>query len=95
MYRMLKPGGIVYNLEWVAKDFGDRPANDPRAGSHRGAMDFHDETHRELARRTGVLRCAGQVRALDTVLVFNPFRTSVSYMIRALLVVPQGVAENL
>lgn len=48
MYRLLKPGAMVYQLEWLAKDFGERPGQ-------RGLMDFNNATHRELARRTGVL----------------------------------------
>mmetsp|Transcript_112562 Transcript_112562/g.363576 ORF Transcript_112562/g.363576 Transcript_112562/m.363576 type:complete len:366 (-) Transcript_112562:107-1204(-) len=48
MYRLLKPGGIVYNLEWLVKDFGERPG-------HRGAFQVGNATQRELVRRTGVL----------------------------------------
>ena len=53
MYRLLKPGGYVYNLEWLTKDFGERPEN--TLPGRYGAFDMGNATHRELTRRTGVI----------------------------------------
>merc|ERR1712232_129944 len=53
MYRMIKPGGYTYHLEWLIKDFGDRADNKPV--SRYGLFDKNNATHRELVRKTGVI----------------------------------------
>eukprot|EP00443_Scrippsiella_acuminata_P078552 CAMPEP_0115373802 /NCGR_PEP_ID=MMETSP0271-20121206/1623_1 /TAXON_ID=71861 /ORGANISM="Scrippsiella trochoidea, Strain CCMP3099" /LENGTH=374 /DNA_ID=CAMNT_0002796823 /DNA_START=42 /DNA_END=1166 /DNA_ORIENTATION=+ len=53
MYRLIKPGGHVVQLEWLTKDFGDRP--DIGETGRYGKFDFGNATHRELVRKMGVL----------------------------------------
>jgi len=48
VYKKLKPGGMVYNLEWLAKD---KSGNSSTVANY----DPTNQEHRELVRRTGVL----------------------------------------
>jgi len=49
VYRMLKPGGRIYNLEWLAKDKSYFNSSQPTN------FDPNNKEHHELCRRTGVM----------------------------------------
>jgi len=48
VYRVLKPGGRIYNLEWLTKDKSENKSTVAR-------YDPKDKTHRELVQKTGTL----------------------------------------